>query len=228
MTRRLSGVWRFGSRDRAVTRISMHGMAALCLVCFAAMAAEPPARDAAAADVPHETGGLDDASKRRLGEAKAHAAAGRWEQAELLLRKVWQRHEGHGYTQFALGTALIELDRHREALQLLEPLVERYPSNPSLHNNIAWSLVKTTDKSVRDPKRALRFVQDALRFSPNSPVVWSTSAEVYFANGRFRRAADMADIAIALAKNTGGINLVEYAELQERCTRAARAMELIE
>lgn len=193
---------------------------------------EDPEAEAIRAAIPHvlDVVGeeLDEAARDLITRAKSHAAVEEWDQAEALFRRVHERYPAEGYVQFALGTALIETRKHREAAELLAPLVHRFPNHPSLLNNLAWLYGKSEDEGVKNLDRAIEYVQGALVAAPDSPLIWSTAAEIYYRKGNFRRALSMSGIAVELARSMRISNLSDFIELRERCARAVRALEILE
>lgn len=171
---------------------------------------------------------LDQDTRDWITRAKSHARAEEWEAAEALFRRAHERYPDEGYLQFALGTALIETRKHREAIDLLVPLVERFPDHPSLLNNLAWLFGKSEDKDVKDLERATRYAQAALVVASDSPLIWSTAAEIYYQRGDFKRALSMAGISVELARGLRIPNLTDFIDLRERCARAVRALEILE
>jgi predicted Zn-dependent protease len=183
-------------------------------------------------DPPHEleraSVDLDEDTRGWIARAKVHARVLEWDVAESLFRRAHERYPEDGYIQFALGTALIETRKHREAVELLVPLVERFPNHPSLLNNLAWLFGKTEDEDVKDLKRASGYAQAALVASPDSPLIWSTATEIYYQRGEFNQALSMAGVAVGLARGLRIENISDFVDLQERCARAVRAMEILE
>ncbi|MDA0323071.1 MAG: tetratricopeptide repeat protein [Verrucomicrobia bacterium] len=171
---------------------------------------------------------LDEDTRGWIARAKAHARVLEWDVAESLFRRAHEKYPEDGYLQFALGTALIETRKHREAVELLVPLVERFPNHPSLLNNLAWLFGKTEDEDIKDLMRASGYAQAALVASPDSPLIWSTATEIYYRRGEFKQALSMAGIALELARGLRIENISDFVDLQERCARAVRAMEILE
>ena len=132
--------------------------------------------------------------------------------------------------RFGMGTALIQLERYREALTILEPMLKEFPTDYTLKNNVAWVYAAAKDPSIRDGHRAIALAQEALLNLPTDCHVWSSLAEGYYITGRYEKALRAADEALRLCQQTGGSEELrrEYQRLVERNRKAVQAMSLIE
>jgi Zn-dependent protease with chaperone function len=68
---------------------------------------------------------------------------------------------------------------------------------PNVLNNLAWLLLTSEDESLRDPKRALKFAQDAASME-DAPHIMDTLAEAYYQNQMYWEAYNAAKRAVQL------------------------------
>jgi uncharacterized protein HemY len=66
-------------------------------------------------------------------------------------------------------------------------------------NNEAWRLV-TGPAGQRDPAKALRLIQEAIKFSPNEPTVRNTLGVVQYRNGKYKESAATLEKSLAAGK----------------------------
>ncbi|MGD9304194.1 MAG: M48 family metalloprotease [Desulfobacterales bacterium] len=90
------------------------------------------------------------------------------------------------------------------------------PQNAQVLNNLAWLYATCEDHSYRDPKRALKLVEQAVELE-RSPHILDTLAESYYVNGMYEEAIDAGKQALKLAKK----NRAYYLEQLEKFKKAA-------
>jgi len=73
------------------------------------------------------------------------------------------------------------------------------PENAQVLNNLAWLYATCEEASLRDPDRALSLAKLAIRLE-QTPHIWDTLAESYFANGMYPDAVNASQHALGLAK----------------------------
>jgi len=164
-----------------------------------------------------------DVAYKALEQGKPDVAAG-------LFAKALQKSPANRRGRFGLGTALIQLDKYKEALSVLEAMVKDSPNDYVLKNNIAWVYATAHDLSVRNGKRAIQLAQESLLLNPLDCHVWSTLAEAYFISGRYDKALRDAEQALRLSRETNAdAKLVDqYQQQVERCRKAAESMSILE
>ena len=150
--------------------------------------------------------------------------------AASLFAKALKKDPANRRGRFGLGTALIQLDKYKEALAVLEAMLKDSPNDYVLKNNIAWIYATAHDLSMRNGKRAIELAQDALMLNPTDCHVWSTLAEAYFISGRYDKALQDAKQALDISRETNAdAKLVEQYQVQvERCRKAAESMSILE
>ncbi|TAN36420.1 MAG: tetratricopeptide repeat protein [Verrucomicrobia bacterium] len=155
---------------------------------------------------------------------------GKPEVAIGLFNKALQSDPTNRRGRFGLSTVLIQTDKFKAALALLEELVKESPKDYVLKNNIAWVYATAADLSMRNGPRAIQLAQEALMLNTVDCHVWSTLAEAYFISGRYDKALRSAEQALRLGQDTkADAKLIEQYQLQvERCRKAAESMSILE
>ena len=164
-----------------------------------------------------------DIAFKALEQSKPEIAVG-------LFRAVLQRDPTNQRGRFGLSAALIQTDKYKEALAILEQMARESPKSYSLKNNIAWVYATARDLSMRNGPRAIQLGQEALLLNPTDCHVWSTLAEAYFISGRYDKALRNAEHALQLGRDTNADPklLEEYQRQMERCRKAAESMAIME
>jgi tetratricopeptide (TPR) repeat protein len=94
------------------------------------------------------------------------------------------------------------VNRHAEAIPYYDKVVALDLNYPDAHGNLAWILATSHDKSLRDPKRAIKLAQHELtRLGGKSPSVMDTLAAAYAASGNFPEAIAWQEKALAGAES---------------------------
>ena len=152
------------------------------------------------------------------------------ELAVEIFRRALKKDPANRRGRFGLSTALIQTDKYREALNILETLVKEFPKDYVLKNNLAWVYATARDLSMRNGRRAIQLAQEALLLSPLDCHVWSTLAEAYFVSGRYDKALRDAEQALRLGRETNADGkLIEQYQLQvDRCRKAAESSSILE
>ncbi len=147
-----------------------------------------------------------------------------------LFEKTLQQDPRNRRGRFGLSTALIQSDKYKEALVILEKMLKETPKDYVLMNNIAWVYATARDVKIRNGSRAVALAQDALLTNPLDCHVWSTLAEAYFISGRYDKALRNAEQALRLGRETKmDPKLIEQYQFQvERSRKAAESSSILE
>jgi eukaryotic-like serine/threonine-protein kinase len=94
------------------------------------------------------------------------------------------------------GRAEEAVREYAEALALCERLVEEYPESPGIGRDLARLLANCPDARFRDPGRAVRLAEEAVRLAPRGGDCWSVLGVARY------RAGDWAGSVVALSKAT--------------------------
>jgi len=173
---------------------------------------------------------LSRAAALTLQDAFAAMQNDQVEEAERLFKRVLAGNPDHRQARFGYGTLMVKKRDYQSALQILEKLMEEYPDDFMIKNNVAWVLATASDREVRDARRAIVLAQDALLKQPNNYHVWSTLSEANFLIGEYDRAWRAAQEAerISRAMNAPPELTLEYRMQARKCLRASRALSIID
>ena len=101
------------------------------------------------------------------------------------------------------STVYINTKQYAKAEQLLEALIDEYPENFQLKNNLAWLYATAEDSAFRDAQKAIELAQEAMILAPNVHNVWSTLAEAYYSAGQYEKANRAIIHMISLVRRYG-------------------------
>jgi tetratricopeptide (TPR) repeat protein len=131
---------------------------------------------------------------------------------------------GNRVTRFTISHVYIMAKRYAEAEALLLELIEEYPDDFTIKNNLAWLYATAEDPSFRKGEEAIRLAQEALAITPNDHHVWSTLAEAYYVTGDYEKAQravqHMAKLAMRDSKNITKEIVDGYNSQILKCKRA--------
>lgn len=147
-----------------------------------------------------------------------------------LFRKGLLQYPKNRRGRFGLSTALIQGDKYKEALEILEVMLKETPKDYVLKNNTAWIYATARDLKLRNGTRAIQLAQEALLLNPIDCHVWSTLAEAYYISGRYDKALRSATEALRVGQETqADAKLIGQYQLQvERCRKAAQTSSILE
>jgi len=184
-----------------------------------------------ASDRPVSGGQGNDETFMRLLVAASEALTDvRLERAEQLFTEALRLRPESRDARFGMGTLFIKQRRYGEAIATMEALIEDYPNEFPIINNLAWLYATATDAGIRDGNRAVHLAQEALLLQPNNYHVWSTLSEGHFVLGHYERAARAAREALRLSREAGAGEgrIRTYQRQLEKCVRAAQAMTILD
>lgn len=153
----------------------------------------------------------------RVREIRRLFSLGQWEAAVKALRAEEKLRPGQEDLQFMSAMVAMETGDYAEALSIYGKLLEKYPDNAGLKNNVAWLRVKSSDPKVHDMDQALKEAQEALMDASQDYNIWNTLAEIYLARGDAMRAMRLAVLSRDLAAVAGEPDLRVYQDLVRRC-----------
>ncbi len=209
---------------------------------LAAIYRGPVSRERILADVAHCQ--KEDAAGRT---AAALPYRGRWLQPpdspdpsfwlnDLVTRQFWddafaffQRHtdalrphKDFAVMAAALSAKLAAAGRPGPAIAACEAALSK-AETPEILNNLAGLLATVSDKSLRNPARALSLAQKAVALTAGKiPAILDTLAAAQAATGDFKAAADTAVKALTLARTTGDTALIPLLEKSRAAFEAGR------
>ncbi len=132
----------------------------------------------------------------------------------LMPTEIWKQGYEEKYTEFMIDQKLMrepdkalwlgiagDLLQHKKmekkAIAAYEKALVLEPSNPKLLNNLAWLLLTSDNRSIRDPGKALDMASSAARQVPVGHVL-DTLATAYWANSFVEKAIETEEKAIRI------------------------------
>lgn len=170
-----------------------------------------------------------EATPDRLAPVFQQMDAGNWAEAITALRPILREEPENRGAHMAAVYVFLQLKRDREAMNLLETMLTRWPNDFRIINNLAWLCATASEKELRDVHRGMDLARDAVLRTPADYRVWSTLAECYYVSGDFDRAVDTmrkASEIATLAKATQK-ELDEYREQLYRFMQAQAAFRIL-
>ncbi len=114
---------------------------------------------------------------------------------ESLVKKGLQKFPEDLDLSVTLGLLLICQGKEREALKLLEPLVKRYPDDPTLLNFVGYTYADLNEKLAL----AEKYIRKALSLKPDDGYIVDSLAWVYYRKGAYQEALKEIKRALKLA-----------------------------
>ena len=105
--------------------------------------------------------------------------------------------------RYLVSTIYIGAKQYAKAEQMLISLIEEYPEDFQLKNNLAWQYATAEDPAYRDGQKAVELAQEAMVLAPKDHHVWSTLGEAYYANGEYEKAYRAINQMFALGQMYG-------------------------
>ena len=130
----------------------------------------------------------------------------------------------HQQARYILGHVLISAKQYKKAESQLIALVNDFPEDFKLKNNLAWLYATAEDPSVRNGEKAIEIAQEAMVLAPNDHHVWSTLSQAYYISGEYEKAyravTHMAGLAARYGKGITKESVEGYNEQIRKCKRA--------
>ncbi len=130
----------------------------------------------------------------------------------------------HLQTRHMLSHIYINAKQYRKAEAMFFKLIEEYPENFSVWNNLAWLYATAEDPAIRDGKKAVKYAHEAMTIAPTDYHVWSTLSEAYYVSGDYEKAyravKHMASLASLYGRDITKESVVEYNDQIRKCKRA--------
>jgi tetratricopeptide (TPR) repeat protein len=128
-----------------------------------------------------------------------YANEGEYKEAEQAYLRALQADPGNPDLFFRLSTLYIQMERFEDAAILLNKLVDAFPENPMLQNNLSW--IYATGGKMKNSKLALRHAREAILITPFAASLWNTLAEAYYVSGLYNQALRSSEFAIELLRS---------------------------
>jgi serine/threonine protein kinase len=95
-------------------------------------------------------------------------------------------------------------------------------------NNLAWLLATTSERTLRDPDRAVELAAKAVEIRPTSSVFWNTLGVAYYRDGEFEMAIDSLEKSDELESRYFGYNGIFIAMAHHRLGNEDEARDFYE
>ena len=134
--------------------------------------------------------------------------------------------------RYVVAHVYISAHEYDKAEQLLASLIEEFPDEFDLKNNLAWLYATAEDPAFRNGEKAIQIAQEAMVLAPNDHHVWSTLAEAYYINGEYEKAYrainHMAQLAARYGKGLSKESVDAYNEQIRKCKRALDTQKMLD
>jgi tetratricopeptide (TPR) repeat protein len=133
--------------------------------------------------------------------------------------------------RYVVGHVYISAKQYAQAETMLLDLIEDYPEDFKLLNNLAWLYATAEDPTFRDGKKAVKIAQEAMLIAPNDHHVWSTLSEAHYVCGDYEKAyrsiTHMASLAARYGSDITKESVESYNEQIRKCKRAMDTAEVL-
>jgi Zn-dependent protease with chaperone function len=121
-----------------------------------------------------------------------------YRRAVMAIEKRLEKTPNDSNLYMLLGSVYYELKEFSKAKKAYEYSLELKYNQPEVLNNLAWLLLKSEDKSMIDPQRALHLAKDAAKLT-EADYILDTLAEAYYENGMIWEAFKTAKRALEIS-----------------------------
>lgn len=166
------------------------------------------------------TAAADDAGAPKVLEIRKLFVQGRYAEGVKAVRAESVKQPANEDLQYMQAMVAMDTGDYAEAFRIYSAVLERFPDNAGLKNNIAWIRLKSADPAIHDLDKALREAQEAILANPRDYNIWNTLGELYLARGDVMRAMRLATLARDMAALAGEPDLRVYRDLVQRCENA--------
>ena len=126
--------------------------------------------------------------------------------------------------RYIVSHVYIQAKQYAKAEKMLMELIDEYPEDFQLKNNLAWMYATAEDPAFRHGDKAIELSQEAMALAPNDHHVWSTLSEAYYVTGHYEKAYrainQMAKLASRYGKDITQDMVDDYNEQIRKCKRA--------
>jgi len=159
-----------------------------------------------------------------LEVARVYVQEENYQSAINAYKRILQIDPKNKQARYILGHVYISNKQYAEAEVSLKELIQEFPDDFQLKNNLAWLYATAEDPTFRDGQKAIAMAHEAMVLAPNDHHVWSTLAEAYYVSGEYEKAYRAIKQMAALASRYGTDITKEdvegYNEQIRKCKRA--------
>jgi tetratricopeptide (TPR) repeat protein len=123
-----------------------------------------------------------------------------YENAAACFRKAIELDPKHANAHGDLGVALFHQGKLDEAIAAFRKAIELDPKHPNTRLNLGgvlgnkgWNLINSPDPKLRDPKRAIETIKEAVEFAPQSSMAWQYTGWAQYRLGDWRASIEALD-----------------------------------
>ncbi|MBN2704407.1 MAG: tetratricopeptide repeat protein [Pontiellaceae bacterium] len=167
-----------------------------------------------------------------LEVAEVYYADGEYDSAIAALERALEIDPENMQTRYIISRDYLIARKYAEAEKILLALVDEYPEDYQVKNNLAWLYATAEDPAFRKGKEAVKLAQEALVEAPFVHNVWSTLSEAYYVTQNYERALRAAvqtlDLARSNLKELPPESEAQYTLQIEKCSRAWEAQKVLD
>ena len=130
----------------------------------------------------------------------------------------------HTLARYMAGYAYISAKQYKKAESTFLALLEDYPEDFKIWNNLAWLYATAEDPAIRNGKKSIEYAHEAMTLAPKDYHVWSTLSESYYVSGEYEKALrailHMASLAARYGTDITEEAVKEYNNQILKCKRA--------
>jgi tetratricopeptide (TPR) repeat protein len=166
---------------------------------------------------------------QRVGEI--YYQEGDWDNALDAFQRILKIDPDQKETRSLIGVIYFSTSRYKEAIENISALVEDYPEDYQIINNLAWVYATSKESAYRDAQKAIDLAQQALVLAPYDHHIWSTLSEAYYVAGEYEKANRAIRHLVALATSSSTkmteTMIQTYNDQIKKCSRAIEAEKLL-
>lgn len=160
-----------------------------------------------------------------LTVGEAYLKEGDFESAVSAYERILEIDPMHRQARYVVSHVYINAKAYKKAEKLMLELINDFPEDFQLKNNLAWLYATAEDPAYRNGKKAVEYAQEAMILAPNDHHVWSTLSEAYYIAGEYEKAHRAIIHMATLASRYGGKGVTKesvdsYNEQIRKCKRA--------
>jgi Flp pilus assembly protein TadD len=152
---------------------------------------------------------------------------GEFQEAERAYLRALETDPGNPNIRFSLSTLYIQMERYKEAVDILTSMAADFPENALVHNNLAW--IYSTGGAMKNGKLAVRHAREAILTAPIEASMWNTLAEAYYVTGQYDKALRASDYAVDLLRmqNAAEEEIAKFEMQRAKIQRAEEAAKML-
>ncbi|NLX27114.1 MAG: tetratricopeptide repeat protein [Lentisphaerae bacterium] len=167
-----------------------------------------------------------------LDVAEVYFEDGDYDSAIAALERALEIDPKNMQVRFIISRDYLIAEKYAQAEKILLALVDEYPEDYLVKNNLAWLYATATDPAFRKGKEAVKLAREALVEAPFLHNIWSTLSEAYYVTQDYERAhragVQTLDLARSNLKELPPETEAQYTLQIEKCSRAWEAQKVLD